>query len=197
MGLFTKKPPPQSPVLPPTAEPSGAPPAHARPADGETPARCAVADVTRDLPGALSKVAKGTSFKERQAAERVKKFYELKSTIHRKLVDQLDMSKLNAGASEELRHQIHQVVLELCEEEDTLLGASERQRLAQEVLDETFGLGPLETLLKDPRISDILINGPQRIYVERGGRLLLTDVKFKDDGHLLDSRALSTLPYRV
>jgi pilus assembly protein CpaF len=75
--------------------------------------------------------------------------------------------------------------LALCEEEDTLLNAGERQRLAQEILDETFGLGPLETLLADPKISDILINGPSQIYVERAGMLTLTDVKFKDDGHVL------------
>jgi len=86
---------------------------------------------------------------------------------------------------EELAGQVRQVVLALCEEEDTLLNAGERQRLAQEILDETFGLGPLEPLLKDPRISDILINGPYQIYIERGGRITLTDVRFKDDGHLL------------
>ena len=120
-----------------------------------------------------------------QAEERFQKFHELKSVIHRKLVDQLDMTKLGTDASEELRDQVRRVVLALCEEEDTLLNASERQRLAQEILDETFGLGPLETLLADPKISDILINGPRRIYVERAGRLTLTDVKFKDDGHLL------------
>jgi pilus assembly protein CpaF len=100
-------------------------------------------------------------------------------------VDQLDMAKLWTDGSDELRDQVRRVVLALCEEEDTLLNASERQRLAQEILDETFGLGPLEPLLADPKISDILINGSDRIYVERGGVLTLTDVKFKDDGHLL------------
>jgi pilus assembly protein CpaF len=95
------------------------------------------------------------------------------------------MAKLTGDASDELREQVRQVVLALCEEEDTLLNAGERQRLAQEILDETFGLGPLETLLADPQVSDILINGPRQIYVERGGQLTLTDVKFKDDGHLL------------
>jgi pilus assembly protein CpaF len=100
-------------------------------------------------------------------------------------VDQLDMAKLWTDGSDELRDQVRRVVLALCDEEDTLLNASERQRLAQEILDETFGLGPLEPLLADPKISDILINGSDRIYVERGGVLTLTDVKFKDDGHLL------------
>ncbi len=95
------------------------------------------------------------------------------------------MSKLGGDASDELREQVRTVVLALCREEDTLLNASERERLAQEILDETFGLGPLEPLLADPKISDILINGPRQVYVERGGRLELTDVKFKDDSHLL------------
>jgi len=122
---------------------------------------------------------------EKVTDERVRKFHELKSVIHRKLVEQLDMSKLNADASEDLRHQVHQVVVALCEEENTLLNLNERQRLAQEILDETFGLGPLEPLLKDPMISDILINGPYHVYVERNGQLTLTDVRFKDSAHLL------------
>jgi len=117
--------------------------------------------------------------------ERVRRFGELKGTIHRKLVDQLDMSKLSREATDEIREQVRQVVMALCEEEDTLLNSNERQRLTQEILDETFGLGPLETLLKDPRITDILINGPNRIYVEREGQLTLTDVRFKDDSHVL------------
>ncbi|MFN0136240.1 MAG: CpaF family protein [Phycisphaerae bacterium] len=119
------------------------------------------------------------------ADERTKKFHDLKTSIHRKLVDQLDMGKLGNDANEEVRDQVKQVVVALCEEENTLLNLTERQRLAQEILDETFGLGPLETLLKDPKISDILINGPHQVYIEKSGRLTLTDVKFKDNAHLL------------
>ncbi len=187
MGLFTKKtdeapaPPATAPPPPPKpAESSGrATSAAGGAAPPPPPAKAAAA------PGAGLKPAKSSPLKKMQAEERFQKFHELKSVIHRKLVDQLDMTKLGTDASEELRDQVRRVVLALCEEEDTLLNASERQRLAQEILDETFGLGPLETLLADPKISDILINGPRRIYVERGGRLTLTDVKFKDDGHLL------------
>ncbi len=116
--------------------------------------------------------------------ERAKKFQELKGTIHRKLVEQLDMTKLGE-ANAELRENVRQVVVALCEEENTLLNHAERTRLSEEILDETFGLGPLEALLKDPRISDILINGPHQVYIERGGRLELSEVKFKDNGHLL------------
>ncbi len=180
MGLFTKKtaddagaaatgPPaaaPPPPAQPSAATASGVPPAPPPPAAGSKPAR--------DI-----------SLKRKQTEERLQKFYELKGVIHRKLVDQLDLTKLGSDASDELRDRVHRVVLALCEEEDTLLNAGERQRLAQEILDETFGLGPLETLLADPKISDILINGASQIYVERSGMLTLTDVKFKDDGHLL------------
>jgi pilus assembly protein CpaF len=119
------------------------------------------------------------------AEERARKFQELKAGIHRKLVDQLDMTKLAQNVNDEVREQIRQIVAALCEESDSLLNFTERQRLVQEILDETFGLGPLEPLLADPYISDILINGPKQVYVERGGQLTLTDVKFKDDGHLL------------
>jgi pilus assembly protein CpaF len=176
MGLFTKKSSDESKAsvgaAVPTAPPSPPPPASALSA-------------ASGPPSVAPNPARGSALKERHADERFRKFYELKGVIHRKLVDQLDMAKLSNDASEELREQVRQVVLALCEEEDTLFNAGERQRLAQEILDETFGLGPLETLLADPRISDILINGPRQIYVERGGKLTLTDVKFKDDGHLL------------
>jgi len=111
-------------------------------------------------------------------------FNELKQRLHRKLVDQLDLSRM-IGDEQELRSQVREIVEDLCEQENTLLNYNERQRLISEVLDETFGLGPLEVLLADQSISDILINGPKRIYVERSGCLELTDVRFRDDGHLM------------
>ena len=120
----------------------------------------------------------------RAAPEKQDHFNELKQRLHRKLVDQLDMSRM-IGDEQELRAQVREIVEDLCEQENTLLNYNERQRLISEVLDETFGLGPLEVLLADQSISDILINGPKRIYVERGGCLELTDVKFRDDGHLM------------
>jgi pilus assembly protein CpaF len=184
MALFTKKSPAESKasaaVVPPAAPPSP-PPAPGN--SGAAPGASRPVSPSPSPPG--SRPARSGSLKEKHADERFQKFHELKGAIHRKLVDQLDMAKLAADASDELREQVRQVVLALCEEEDSLFNASERQRLTQEILDETFGLGPLEPLLADPRISDILINGPSKIYVERGGRLTLTDVKFKDDSHLL------------
>jgi len=111
-------------------------------------------------------------------------FNQLKSRLHRKLVEQLDMARMT-GDDETVRKQVREVVERLCEQEQTLLNLNERQRLISEVLDETFGLGPLEVLLADPTISDILINGPRRIYVERKGQLTMTDVRFRDDAHLM------------
>jgi pilus assembly protein CpaF len=118
------------------------------------------------------------------AAEKQDQFNELKQRLHRKLVDQIDMARM-VGDENELRAQVREIVEKLCEQENTLLNFNERQRLISEVLDETFGLGPLEVLLADQTISDILINGPKQIYVEREGRVVLTEVKFRDNGHLM------------
>ncbi|RMF70893.1 MAG: CpaF family protein [Planctomycetota bacterium] len=175
MGLFTKKPQTTEPQPAPESKPAASP---------QQPAAPRKIDVTRKPPAAPAEPPKPKP-RDRAADERLRKFHELKSVIHRKLVEQLDMSKLNADASKELREQVREVVVALCDEEDTLLNPSERSRLAQEILDETFGLGPLESLLSDPGISDILINGPHQVYIEKGGRLTLTDVRFKDNSHLL------------
>ena len=119
-----------------------------------------------------------------KSSDKVNQFNTLKQRLHRKLVDQIDMSRL-AGDEHELRAQVREVVENLCEKEDTLLNFNEKQRLISEVLDETFGLGPLEILLSDDSISDILINGPKQVYVERNGVVSLTDVQFRDNGHLM------------
>ncbi len=118
-------------------------------------------------------------------ATRLKQFQELKTRIHRKMVDRLDLSHIEGMDKEDLRKQIRTVVAELCDEENALLNYQERERLMSEVLDETFGLGPLEVLMADPTITDILVNGPHQIYIERRGRLEKTEVSFKDDTHLL------------
>lgn len=185
MGLFTKKSLDKSKAPAEAAAPKASPNLPPSSSEPAAPASAATPTVSAPAPPHRLKPARSVSLRDKQADERVQKFYELKGIIHRKLVDQLDMAKLDSGASDELREQVHRVVVALCEEEDTLLNASERQRLAQEILDETLGLGPLETLLADGRISDILINGPSHIYVERDGKLAMTDVKFKDDSHLL------------
>jgi len=128
-----------------------------------------------------------------------KSFDELKRIIHGKLVDKLDLSRVSDLEGDTLRREIRLVVERLCDSENPLLNRMERERLIDEVLDETFGFGPLEVLLKDPTISDILVNGPQRIYVERRGKLEKTDVKFRDNDHLLQiiDRIVSKVGRRV
>jgi pilus assembly protein CpaF len=126
-------------------------------------------------------------------------FEELKRRIHSKLVDKLDLARVGDLEGDVLRREIRLVVEHLSDAEDTLLNRAERDRLVDEVLDETFGLGPLEMLLKDPTISDILINGPRSVYVERGGKMEKTNVTFRDNSHLLQiiDRIVSKVGRRV
>ena len=126
-------------------------------------------------------------------------FENLKRKIHGKLVDKLDLTRVGELEGDVLRREIRLVVEHLCDTEETLLNRTERERLIEEVLDETFGLGPLELLLKDASISDILINGPKSIYVERGGRMEKTSVTFRDNTHLLQiiDRIVSKVGRRV
>ncbi len=128
-----------------------------------------------------------------------KGFEELKRLIHGKLVDKLDLSRVSDLAGDTLRREIRLVVERLCDTENPLLNRMERERLIDEVLDETFGFGPLEVLLKDPTISDILVNGAHKIFVERRGKLEKTDVKFRDNDHLLQiiDRIVSKVGRRV
>ncbi len=128
-----------------------------------------------------------------------KSFEELKRLIHGKLVDKLDLSRVSDLEGETLRREIRLVVERLCDTENPLLNRMERERLIDEVLDETFGFGPLEALLKDPTISDILINGPNKVYVERRGKMEKTEVKFRDGDHLMQiiDRIVSKVGRRV
>ena len=123
----------------------------------------------------------------------------LKRDIHNKLVDKLDLTKVGELQGEVLRREIRLVVEHLCDSEETLLNRAEREQLIEEVLDETFGLGPLEMLLKDQTISAILINGPKSVYVERRGKLEKTEVEFRDNQHLLQiiDRIVSKVGRRV
>ncbi|GIW77172.1 MAG: secretion system protein TadA [Phycisphaerae bacterium] len=109
---------------------------------------------------------------------------QLKVRIHQQLVERLDMQGMRALAPEVVRQEVRQLIRELCQSEKGLLSSQEQERLMDEVMDETFGLGPLETLLKDPTVSDIMINKFDRVYVERRGRIELSDVRFRDNAHL-------------
>src|SRR3982751_4405209 len=145
--------------------------------------------------GGLSRLNSQTGL-ERQGS---KSFEELKRLIHGKLVDKLDLSRVSDLDGDTLRREIRLVVERLCDTENPLLNRMERERLIDEVLDETFGFGPLEVLLKDPTISDILINGPVDIFVERRGKLEKTEIKFRDNDHLLQiiDRIVSKVGRRV
>ena len=112
-------------------------------------------------------------------------YQELKFTLHRKLLERINLDVLAGIDDDRIRAEVREAVLAMVQEEPTLLAASEKQQISDEVLHEVFGLGPLEPLLADPSISDILVNGHRQVYVERKGILELTSVRFHDDGHLL------------
>ena len=112
-------------------------------------------------------------------------YQELKFTLHRKLVDKINLDALASIDNQKMRSEVRQALLGLIDSEPTLLSSTEKQQICDEVLDEVFGLGPLEPLLKDPTISDILVNTAKHVYVERRGLLELTNVAFRDEQHLL------------
>ncbi|WP_299208966.1 CpaF family protein [uncultured Tateyamaria sp.] len=120
--------------------------------------------------------------KERKRKERMG---EIKLELHRALLDNLNLAALEHATEQDLRQEISAISSEVLTEKNIILNREDRQTLNQELFDEVTGLGPLETLLKDESVNDILVNGPQQIFVERSGKLELTDVTFKDERHLL------------
>jgi pilus assembly protein CpaF len=126
-------------------------------------------------------------------------FGKVKAAIHRRLLQKLNLDRVNQLGRESVRAEVGQIVESLATAESTPMTLQERDRIAQEVLDEVFGLGPLEPLLKDPAISDILVNSYKDVYVERRGLLERTAVQFRDEGHLLAiiDRIVSAVGRRV
>jgi pilus assembly protein CpaF len=112
-------------------------------------------------------------------------YMELKFALHRKLLDRVNLEILSSMANERVRAEIRSAVSMLLEEEKTPLSIIEKDRIIEEILDEVFGLGPLEPLLQDHTISDILVTTPKLVYIERRGKLQRTPVEFKDNAHLL------------
>jgi len=110
---------------------------------------------------------------------------EIKLELHRSLLDNLNLSALDSASESDLRAEITSIASEVLEDKGIVLNREDRTQLTQELYDEVKGLGPLETLLKDDSVNDILVNGPRRIFVERAGKLELTDITFKDEKHLL------------
>lgn len=126
-------------------------------------------------------------------------FHELKVRLHRRLIDRLDLTALAALDKSLLRQQIRDAAEVLIQEEGVFLNPDAKERLINEILDETLGLGPIEQHMSDQEISDILVNGFNQVYVERHGKLELTETKFKDDNHvmLIIDRILSAVGRRV
>lgn len=112
-------------------------------------------------------------------------YQEMKFSIHRKLLDRINLEAVYAMPGDRVRQEVRPAVAKLVNEERTPLSLGEKDQLIEEVLDEVFGLGPLEPLLRDKTVSDILVTTPRLIYIERGGKLERTSIQFKDDAHLL------------
>jgi pilus assembly protein CpaF len=133
-----------------------------------------------------------------QAFER-SEYQQVKADLHRRILDRLDLEKLGRAAGEAAREEVLLLIRSTINSEAVPLSFAERERLAREILDEIFGLGPLEPLLKDPTISDILVNRYNRVYVERAGKLEPAGLSFKDDAHLMQiiDRIVSRVGRRV
>ncbi|KIC17825.1 CpaF family protein [Leisingera sp. ANG-Vp] len=120
--------------------------------------------------------------KERKRKERLS---EIKIQLHRELLENLNLAALENAVEAELRSEIASIATEILAEKSIVLNREDRQQLNKELYDEVTGLGPLEALLQDDTVSDILVNGPQQIFVERSGKLQLSDITFKDEKHLM------------
>jgi len=126
-------------------------------------------------------------------------YQQVKADLHRKILDRLDLEKLGKTSGDSARDEVLVVIRNAVNSEVVPLSFAERERLSREILDEIFGLGPLEPLLKDASISDILVNRFDRVYIERAGKLELTGLSFKDNVHLMQiiERIVSRVGRRV
>jgi pilus assembly protein CpaF len=125
--------------------------------------------------------------------------YDLKARVHRQLIERLDLAKLSSLPGEVVQQQIRRIVEDMLVADETPLSRQEREDLVREVQDETFGLGPIEPLMQDPTVADILVNGAHEVYVERRGKLERTSAIFRDDAHLLQiiDRIVSAVGRRI
>src|SRR6188474_1004272 len=124
---------------------------------------------------------------------------EMKARLHRSIINRMDLTKLGQLNPEQVHAEVGRLVKDILVTEEAPLSSVERERLVDELHHELFGLGPLETLLSDPTISDILVNSPSNIYIERRGKLVKTDVTFKDNEHLMRviERIVSSVGRRI
>src|SRR3954447_11780098 len=126
-------------------------------------------------------------------------FEEFKAEVHRTLISQLDLERLATVQAEKAKQAVSALVKDIIAQKKLPVTALEREKLQSDLLDEVFGLGPLEVLLRDPKVSDILINRKDLVYVERGGILQRTEVAFRDDNHVMQiiDRIVSRVGRRV
>jgi pilus assembly protein CpaF len=126
-------------------------------------------------------------------------YQQVKADLHRKILDRLDLEKLGKTSGDSARDEVLIIIRNAVNSEAVPLSFAEKERLAREIADEIFGLGPLEPLLKDPTISDILVNRFDRVYIERAGKLEQTPLSFKDNTHLMQiiERIVSRVGRRV
>src|SRR5271154_331439 len=126
-------------------------------------------------------------------------YQQVKADLHRKILDRLDLEKLGRSVGTAARDEVLILIRNTVNSEAVPLSFAERERLSREILDEIFGLGPLEPLLKDPTVSDILVNRFDRVYIERAGKIEHTSLSFKDNTHLMQiiERIVSRVGRRV
>ena len=136
----------------------------------------------RPAPAVKNPAELAAADKERKRKDRMS---ELKVQLHKRLLDNLNLAALETASEQSLKSEIAAISAEALDEMSVALNSNDRITLNQELYDEVMGLGPLEPLLKDDTVNDILVNGPNRIFVERNGKLTLTDITFKDERHLL------------
>lgn len=112
-------------------------------------------------------------------------FQQLKTQIHRQMVDAIDLSKAGEMDEASLRQQLRALASHLCSQQSVALSSQDREAMVDEIMNEIYGFGPLQPLMNDPDVSDVLVNGSQNVYVERNGQLEPTQIKFANDDHLL------------
>mgnify|MGYP001000994085 FL=1 len=141
-----------------------------------------------------------SNIKESKKDDRPDKYAELKMNVHREVIDLIeDHSRQNELSGEALAQFVRETIFSILERDAVFLPFSERQIIANELMDDVLGLGPIEPLLHDESITEVMVNGPKQIYVEQGGKIYLTDVKFRDDDHVMHiiDKIVSPLGRRV
>ena len=130
-------------------------------------------------------VAEATTLPGSTPAEAQTQFQKLKTHLHRRMIDAIDLSKAGTMEEAELRKQLRALASHLCSMDEVALPVDQREHMVREIMDEIYGFGPLEPLMNDPEVSDVLVNGPDRVFAERNGILQPTSVRFADEQHLL------------